>query len=157
MNQPINIQTNTPEETIALGKTVGAAIEKPVVIALFGDLGSGKTVWVKGLAAGLGVGPEYPVTSPTFALVNEYEGRLNLFHADLYRLSGAADTEDLGFDEMLSGKGVVAVEWAERMDDPDFAPDIAVEIRETGETGRRFTFFFYGPGLDNLVETVNHF
>jgi len=157
MNQPIDIQTNTPEETTALGEAVGRAIEKPVVIALFGDLGSGKTVWVKGLAAGLGVSPDYPVTSPTFALVNEYEGRLMLFHADLYRLSGAADTEDLGFDEILSGKGVVAVEWAERMDDPDFAPDIAVEISETGSTGRCFTFFFYGPGLDNLVETLHRF
>ena len=157
MKEPINIQTNAPEETVSLGEAIGRAIEKPVVIALFGDLGCGKTVWVKGLAAGLGVPPEYPVTSPTFALVNEYEGRFMLFHADLYRLAGAADTEDLGFDEILSGNGVVAVEWAQRLDDPDFSPDIAIEIRETGETGRRFTFFFYGPGLDNLVETVNHF
>jgi len=85
------------------------------VIALVGGLGAGKTVFVKGLARGLGVRPAHEVTSPTFVLITEYPGRLTLYHVDAYRLEGAADFEALGADEILFGDGVCVIEWADRL------------------------------------------
>ena len=88
--------THSPEETFDLGRKIGSLIDDPIVLALSGDLGSGKTVFVQGLARGLEVQPEYYITSPTFTLVNEYPGRLRLFHIDLYRLDHFGDLEDIG-------------------------------------------------------------
>lgn len=104
-----------PEETRALGQRLGAALRGPAVVALRGGLGVGKTAFVGGLALGLGV--EDRVTSPTFALVHEYAGRLPLFHFDLYRLGGPDDLEALGWDDYRDRGGVCAVEWSERAGD----------------------------------------
>lgn len=158
MTKTIRIKTMSAEETLALGQKLGEVIRLPLVIALRGDLGSGKTVLVKGIAAGLGVPPEPPVTSPTFTLVNEYAGRLKLFHVDLYRLSGAADAGDIGLDDILSGAGAVAIEWAEHLEDEEcFAPDIIIDIRIAGENERILTLFFHGPETANLVEEMQYF
>ena len=83
--------------------------------ALNGDLGSGKTTFVQGLANGLGVPRNYVITSPTFTLINEYPGRLPLFHVDLYRIADVEELENIGFFDLLTGDGVVAVEWADRV------------------------------------------
>ncbi len=157
MTEKVNITTTSTEKTFALGRALGELIDRPLFIALTGDLGSGKTVLVKGLAQGLGIPPETPVTSPTYTLVNEYEGRLPLFHVDLYRLSGSDDAIEFGLDDILSGSGVTAIEWAERLDGGDFSPDIAINIAATGETDRIISIFFYGTGTENLVEGMKHF
>ncbi len=157
MTENICITTTSAEKTLNCGRVLGKLIDRPLFIALTGDLGSGKTVLIQGLAQGLGIPPEHPVTSPTYTLVNEYDGRLPLFHVDLYRLSGPDDTIDLGLADIISGGGVTAIEWSERLDGGDFSPDIAIDIAATGETDRRISIFFYGTGIENLVEGMKHF
>ncbi len=118
------------DQTEKLGEELGKTISAGTVVWLYGDLGAGKTAFVRGLARGLGV--EGRVTSPTFALVNEYEGRLPLFHFDLYRLGGEEDLFELGWDDYLSRGGVCAVEWSQRL---DARPDrgVRVDIRPCAE------------------------
>ena len=99
-----NSTTNSAEETKRLGRKIGSLIDDPIVLALSGDLGSGKTVFVQGLARGLDVPPDYYITSPTFTLVNEYPGRLRLFHIDLYRLDHFGDLEDIGLHDILANR-----------------------------------------------------
>jgi tRNA threonylcarbamoyladenosine biosynthesis protein TsaE len=112
--QEWQLYTSSHVETREFGRLLGLAINEPTVILLCGDLGAGKTVLVQGLAEGLGVGAEQPVTSPSYALMNHYRGRLDLYHFDLYRLACPDDLLDLDFDDYLDGPGVTAVEWADR-------------------------------------------
>lgn len=108
--------TRGAEETYRLGRRMGEALHKGDVVALTGELGSGKTVLSQGIAHGLGVHCGYAVTSPTFTLVNEYPGREGtLYHLDLYRLSNAVDLADVGFEEYLQAGGVMVIEWAEKI------------------------------------------
>jgi tRNA threonylcarbamoyladenosine biosynthesis protein TsaE len=102
-----------PEETAAIALRVAAELSSGDVIALIGPLGAGKTVFVKGLAKALGLS-EDDATSPTFTLINEYEGSIPLYHVDLYRLNRPEEIEELGLHEYFDGPGIVAVEWAER-------------------------------------------
>jgi tRNA threonylcarbamoyladenosine biosynthesis protein TsaE len=128
------IASRSEEETLAAGERLGRRLTAGAVVLLFGDLGAGKTAFVRGLARGLGV-PADEVTSPTFTLVQEYRGRMTLHHVDLYRLE-PGEVADLGLDELTSGADVVAVEWAERWHD---APAGAWQVRlaHTGEERRR--------------------
>jgi tRNA threonylcarbamoyladenosine biosynthesis protein TsaE len=103
----------SPAETHELGRTLGEAAAAGDVIAISGELGSGKTVLAQGIAAGLGVAEE--VGSPTFLLLREYgSGRLPLYHFDVYRLGSSRELDELGFDEYVDGPGLVLVEWAEK-------------------------------------------
>ena len=125
-------------ETEAIGARLAAALSPGAVVAYLGDLGMGKTVFTRGLAAGLGY--KGRVTSPTFAIVNEYEGgRLPLFHFDMYRLNSADDLFDIGWEDYLARGGVCAVEWSEN--GADALPDNTVRVRidRDGDTGRRIT------------------
>jgi tRNA threonylcarbamoyladenosine biosynthesis protein TsaE len=107
--------SHSPAETEALGEQFGRAVQRGWVIALSGDLGAGKTQFVKGLARGLGISAR--VHSPTFTLVAEYTGgRLNLFHLDLYRLETAGDISSAGIEDFLQPDGVAVIEWAERLE-----------------------------------------
>jgi tRNA threonylcarbamoyladenosine biosynthesis protein TsaE len=126
--------TSSTAETRDWGRLLGQVIDRPAVILLYGDLGAGKTVLVQGLAEGLGVGAEQPVTSPSYALMNHYRGRLDLYHFDLYRLVRSDDLLELDFDEYLAGPGVTAVEWADRFPlDAD-----GLRIRLQGKDGLRW-------------------
>jgi tRNA threonylcarbamoyladenosine biosynthesis protein TsaE len=111
------IQSKSPEDTFRVGAIIGAGAVKGDVIALSGDLGTGKTCLTQGMAAGLEVPAVYPITSPTFTLINEYPGRLALYHFDIYRLAGPQDLEDMGYEDYFYGDGVVVIEWAERIRD----------------------------------------
>lgn len=111
----VSIPTHSAEETEELGERLGRALDTHALIALDGDLGAGKTCFVRGLARGLGVSGRDPVVSPTFTLVQEYQGRLVLRHMDAYRLSDAQAFEDVARDALAEGDGVVAVEWADRV------------------------------------------
>lgn len=104
--------TRSAEETEAVGEALARELSAGDVLALYGDLGAGKTCLVRGLARGLGAAAA--VTSPTFTLIHEYPGPLPLYHLDLYRLRSAAELEDLGVEDYLYGAGVSAVEWAEK-------------------------------------------
>jgi tRNA threonylcarbamoyladenosine biosynthesis protein TsaE len=114
---PFKIQfiSNSVEETQSLGIKIGQNIHIATVITLFGDLGSGKTAFVQGLAKGLDVPEDYYITSPTYTLLNEYPGRFPLHHFDFYRLEDIADIYSTGFYEKLDTNGIIAVEWAERL------------------------------------------
>ncbi len=110
----LTVVSHSVAETIALGTRLGALVGPGDFIALTGDLGTGKTHFARGVAAGLGVDPAVPVTSPTYTIVNIYAGRLPLYHFDLYRLAGDHEEVELGFEEYFYGDGVCLVEWAER-------------------------------------------
>jgi tRNA threonylcarbamoyladenosine biosynthesis protein TsaE len=119
------IVTHSEDETVDAARAFGRALSAGQVVLLFGDLGAGKTAFVRGLAEGLGIAAD-EVSSPTFTLVQEYRGgRLPLVHADLYRLNDPREVDDLGLDE-IAADGVLAVEWAEKLRQP---PDAAIEVR----------------------------
>ena len=116
--------TRSPEETFELAKRIGEQLEGGEAFLLTGDLGAGKTIFAKGLAAGLGIDPT-DVTSPTFTLVNVHEGRLRFYHIDLYRLEAGAH-QGLGLEEIFEdARGVTVIEWAERL---TFIPEAAISI-----------------------------
>ncbi len=126
--------TDNEEETAAAGERLAATLRAGDVVLLYGELGAGKTAFVRGVARGLGA-PEADVSSPTFTIIQEYAGRLTLYHVDLYRLE-PKEVDDLGLDELVSADGVVAIEWAERWHG---RPDDAIEVRfeHAGEDRRQ--------------------
>ena len=130
--QSMDIRTADEEDTIKLGEIIGKSLKPGSIIALRGDLGAGKTVLVKGIARGLGIEDE-PV-SPTFVIMNAYEGRIPLYHFDLYRISGSDELMGIGADEFLFGAGVSAVEWAERVDEilPEYTIHIDIKMPGPG-------------------------
>ena len=132
--------TNSPEETEELGRRLGEAAEPGMVIAFTGDLGAGKTAFTRGLARGLGIRDR--VTSPTFTIVNEYEGgRLPLFHFDMYRLASADELFDIGWEDYLDRGGVCAVEWSEQVADalPDDTIYVTLTRRDEDPSWRTIT------------------
>lgn len=104
-----------PQETYAFGKNLGETLRSGDVVGLSGELGAGKTCLAQGIARGLGIPEEYRITSPTFTIINEYPGRLILYHLDVYRLSGLRDLDEIGYEDCFNDKGVVVVEWAEKI------------------------------------------
>jgi tRNA threonylcarbamoyladenosine biosynthesis protein TsaE len=112
MNTSLELETHSAEQTIALGRAFAELLPTGAVVALDGDLASGKTTFVKGMAAHFAGGD--PVHSPTFTLVNEYGREPRLYHLDLYRLRGPADVADLGYEDVLDAGGISVVEWAGR-------------------------------------------
>lgn len=125
--------SKSPAETVRIGRILGEGLTAGDVVALTGELGSGKTCLTQGIACGLGVPENYAVTSPTFTLINEYPGReAALYHVDLYRLQGAADLADTGYEEYLSSGGVMVIEWAEKIREavPDGAVCVALTYLE---------------------------
>ena len=126
------------QDTEALGRALVQRLQPGAVVAFTGDLGAGKTAFVRGMAQGLGI-PQR-VTSPTFTIVNEYEGgRLPLFHFDMYRLNSADDLFDIGWEDYLSRGGVCAVEWSENVMDALPEDTVWVRIAREGDTGRSIT------------------
>ena len=135
------VVTHAPQETAALAERLGAAAESGTVLCLVGDLGAGKTLFTQGFARGLGVTEE--VTSPTFALMNQYCGRLPVTHFDLYRLEREEELDEIGFYEFAEPSGgVVLIEWADKFPDALPKPHIRLEIeRGDMEDERRLMFF----------------
>jgi tRNA threonylcarbamoyladenosine biosynthesis protein TsaE len=118
MNQKekkIEIISASAGQTWEIARLIGEKLREGDVLALSGELGSGKTCFTGGLACGLGVDIKYQITSPTFTLINEYPGRCKLYHFDIYRLTHYSEFEDLGYEEYFYGKGVVVIEWAEKI------------------------------------------
>jgi len=123
------LETSTEAETEAAGEALGGSLSAGNVVLLFGDLGAGKTAFVRGMARGIGANPD-EVSSPTFTIVQEYTGHAAmLYHVDLYRLE-PAEIDDLGLDDLVSGDGIVAIEWAERWKGrPDDVTEVRLEHR----------------------------
>jgi tRNA threonylcarbamoyladenosine biosynthesis protein TsaE len=142
----VRLTADSAEATREIGARLGRAARPGDVIALYGDLGAGKTCFVQGVAAGLGVAG--PVTSPTFVMVAEHAGRLPLYHVDLYRTNGLEEIAGLGLDELLDGEGVTVVEWAEKAEALLPARTLRVRIRGAGEEPREIELEGLRPGWD---------
>lgn len=138
--------TNSPEETEELGRRLAAVLTPGSVVAYTGDLGAGKTAFTQGLARGLGI--EGGVTSPTFTIVNEYEGgRMPLFHFDMYRLGGEEELFDIGWDDYLARGGVCAVEWSENVAGALEGDAVRVDIRRGAHDQQRIISVENAPDL----------
>jgi tRNA threonylcarbamoyladenosine biosynthesis protein TsaE len=133
------LETADEAETESVGESIGRTVAAGTVVLLYGDLGAGKTAFVRGLARGIGANPD-DVSSPTFTIVQEYAGAAaTLYHVDLYRLE-PPEIDDLGLEDLVSGEGVVAIEWAERWRGrPDGEGVLQVTIADAGEDRRQIT------------------
>src|SRR5687767_2850782 len=136
MASPEIFTTSSEKETFALGEQIAGTLQPATFVLLHGDLGAGKTAFVRSLASGLGANPD-DVSSPTFVLIQHYKGRVPLVHVDLYRLDSGAAVDDLGLEEMADG-AVVAVEWAERLP-RQIEDSVTVKIEDLGNDARRIT------------------
>lgn len=142
----MKIELNSLDKTKEFGKKLGKLLKKGDIVCLNGDLGAGKTTLTKSI--GLGLGVEEYITSPTFSLINEYRGRLDLYHFDVYRLENVDELDDLGFDEYFFGGGVCIIEWAEKIEkmlpkeiivlDIESGEDIDKRRISIGGTGQRY-------------------
>lgn len=141
------------EDTKEFGEKLGALLQPGDILSLVGDLGTGKTTLTKSIGVGLGV--EDYITSPTFTLINEYRGRLDLYHFDVYRLEGIWDLDDLGFDEYFYSNGVSIVEWGDKIE--DFLPDhtIKIQIKKDKDFQTRLVYLSgSGKRYNELIEEL---
>jgi tRNA threonylcarbamoyladenosine biosynthesis protein TsaE len=146
-------ETHSLEKTLELGRRLGALLFPGAVLGLEGTLGAGKTNLVRGIAEGLGVDARL-VSSPTFVLIQEYEGRLPLYHFDAYRLKTVAEFLDLGVEEYFAGQGVCVVEWADKVASV-FPPEhLWVRLDVIGDSARRFTFLGHGTDHEALISRL---
>jgi len=145
-------QTHRVSETIRIGKKIGSLLLPGDVIALVGELGTGKTQFIKGLAVGVGVGNPNYISSPSFTLINEYTGRIPFYHIDLFRLAIEKEAEALGLEEYLGGEGIVAIEWADKI--PSLLPKelLWIYIRYTGKQTRSVEIVGKGRRYEAIVE-----
>ncbi len=153
-NIKLQLTTNSPEETRQLGEKIGKLIQAGTVIALYGDLGSGKTIFVQGLASGLGVPDDYYVASPSYTLINEYPARHTLFHVDLYRIDHPIDFEEIGLYEIMHNSGIVAVEWADRLHEELLAEHVSVKLEISDIESRNICITTYGLEPSNLLKKL---
>ncbi len=133
--KPVRILSTSSEDTQRLGEKLARHLRKGDILCLEGELGSGKTTLIKGIAKGLKIAPE-KVHSPTFVLMNVYEGRLPLYHFDLYRLEAIHEISSIGYEEFLYGGGVAVIEWAERLGQLTPKEYLRVELKHQGENER---------------------
>lgn len=129
--------TNSDQETEALGEAFGRRVKDGTVVAMYGDLGAGKTAFVRGMARGMGITER--VSSPTFTIVNEYLGDRTLIHFDMYRLGSADELFDIGWEDYLARGAVCAVEWSENVEEAFYGDEIHLTIEKTSDTSRKIT------------------
>ncbi|KUO74821.1 MAG: tRNA threonylcarbamoyladenosine biosynthesis protein TsaE [Clostridia bacterium BRH_c25] len=147
----LKLNTECAEETLLLGEQLGRLLNTGSIVCLSGDLGAGKTAFTQGIAKGLGV--EDYVTSPTYTIINEYEGRLPLYHFDVYRLNDVEEMHELGYEEYFFGDGVVVLEWADIVKDIIPRERLWITILNTkGDNSREIIMEPTGEAYDNIVK-----
>ena len=151
----VEFESKSAKQTFSIGFAVGRKAREGDVFALTGELGSGKTCFTGGLARGLGVGEEYAITSPTFTLINEYPGRCRLCHFDLYRLNHSSELLNLGYEEYISGEGVVVIEWAEKIAEVLPGDVVSVCFRYVDESKRIIGFIGTEKKVCELVQDIS--
>lgn len=156
LSRQIQITTHSVEETQKLGKRVGLWLEGGNVVALTGDIGSGKTSFVQGIAQGLEVPGNYYITSPTYTLINEYPGRYPLFHIDLFRIENNVDFEDIGLYEILNGAGVVVIEWADRLHKDYLSGHVVIHFEILDDNSRKIFITVYGLEKVKLIKKIGN-
>jgi tRNA threonylcarbamoyladenosine biosynthesis protein TsaE len=148
-----NVITSSPEKTWRIGQILGKLLNAGDTICLYGDLGAGKTNFAYGIAQGLDVREQY-ITSPTFTFVNEYQGRVPLYHLDLYRLRDPDELESIGFEEYIESDGATVIEWAERAEDELPEERLSVYLAYVDEQCREIGFVGEGERYERLVEVL---
>jgi len=152
------VKLTSPNESssLRLGAKIGEQVEVGDVFALWGELGSGKTLFARGIARGMGIPQQVPITSPTFTIINEYDGRLRLYHLDLYRLTTVEELETLPWRETIFGTGVAVIEWPDRMGKllPDERWDIRFEFLD--KDSRIITFAAHGESHQARLANLAH-
>ena len=133
----MKIITKSEKETQEAGEKLVQTLAPGSVVAMYGDLGAGKTAFVRGMTRGLGI--NFPVSSPTFNVVNEYPGKVPLFHFDMYRISDSDAMYDIGWDDYLERGGICAVEWSENVEEAFEPGTVKVNITKLGDTEREIT------------------
>lgn len=146
--------SKSPSETIKIGRRLAGLMDKGAVVALSGDLGSGKTTFTKGIAEGLGVKAAKYVNSPSFVIMKQYDGKLPLYHFDLYRLKDKAAIETTGYEEYIWGNGVCVIEWADKI--ADFLPKehMKVELFFKKERERLIKFVPKGAKYRKVADKI---
>jgi tRNA threonylcarbamoyladenosine biosynthesis protein TsaE len=137
IDEKVEIISVSSQHTWEIARSIGEKLREGDVLALSGELGSGKTCFTGGLACGLGVNDKYQITSPTFTLINEYPARYKLYHFDVYRLNSYSEFEDLGYEEYFCSGGVVVIEWAEKIAEILPAETIFINFEYLDENKRK--------------------
>ena len=151
----LELELQTEADTLALARSLAAVLEGGDVVGLEGGLGAGKTTFVRGAVHGLGVPEETAVTSPTFALLHQYEGRLPVAHADFYRLGGEAEVEELGVDELLEEGAVLLVEWGRKFSGMATRTVLWVELEIVSDVARRARLRAQGVRGDAIIGALS--
>jgi tRNA threonylcarbamoyladenosine biosynthesis protein TsaE len=148
------LQTRNTLGTIQIGKSIGSLLLPGDVVALVGELGTGKTQFIKGLAVGVGIGKPTYISSPSFTLINEYKGKIPFYHIDLFRLRAEKEAEDLGLEEYFQSGGITAVEWADRI--PSLLPRemLWIQISYTGKNTRSIEILGRGKRYEALINRL---
>ncbi len=154
MGCQISVVSHSPDETAAWGRKLGALLEAGDVVALIGELGAGKTALAQGIARGLGVPEDSYIASPTFTLINEYQGRVPLYHLDFYRIDDPFDCASLGLEEYLGGAGVALIEWADKIAVLLPGDHLRVMLAYLDETTRRAVLCATGDRATALVRAL---
>lgn len=151
------IQTGRAVETIRIGKSIGRRLLPGDVVALVGELGAGKTQFIKGLAAGAGIRNPAYISSPSFTLINEYPGKMTFYHVDLFRLGEEKEAEELGLEDYFQNKGITAIEWADKI--PSLLPKelLLIRIAYTGRNRRSLEIVGKGKRYEELVKGLSEF
>lgn len=150
----IQIATTSSKQTQHLGQKIGSLIRSATIIALSGDLGSGKTTLIQGISRGLDVPAEYYITSPTYTLINQYPGRLPLFHVDLYRIEDSESLHDIGLYDILQENGVIAIEWADKLDGGILTEYISIAMAFVSDDSRKLFLTAYGLKENDLLKKL---
>ncbi len=148
------ISSKNTAETIRIGRDIGGLLRPGDVVALVGELGAGKTQFIKGLAEGAGVGKSTYVSSPSFTLINEYPGRVPFYHVDLFRLEQEKEAEELGLEDYFQGGGITAVEWADKILSLLPKEMLLIHIAYTGKNTRSLEITGRGRRYLNLVDQI---
>ncbi len=146
--------TRSAEATRNWGKRLGKLLKGGEIIGLTGELGSGKTCFARGLAEGLGVAKGAWIRSPTFTLINEYDGRVPVYHIDLYRIGRARELEELNLREYLFSDGVSAIEWFDKLPEGEVDEWLAIKFEHGRGNQRSLTFSAHGAQYDDMLEKL---
>jgi tRNA threonylcarbamoyladenosine biosynthesis protein TsaE len=155
LRHKIVVQTRSASETVRIGKTIGNRLLLGDVVALVGELGAGKTQFIKGLAAGVGMRNPTYISSPSFTLINEYPGEIPFYHIDLYRLEREKEAEELGLEDYFQGRGVTAIEWADKI--PSLLPEeiLFISIAYIDKNIRSLEITGKGKHYEDLVKQLS--